>query len=48
MDQIAQAMREVQQATVQSVAGARQSQSAAEGLNDLARQLQTLTDRYRV
>jgi len=48
MDQIAQAMREVQQATVQSVAGARQSQSAAEGLNDLARQLRSLTDQYKV
>ena len=48
MDQIAQAMREVQQATVQSVAGARQSQVAAEGLNDLARQLRSLTDQYKV
>jgi hypothetical protein len=33
---------------VQSVAGARQSQSAAEGLNDLARQLRSLTDQYKV
>jgi methyl-accepting chemotaxis protein len=48
MDQIAQAMREVQQATVQSVAGARQSQVAAEGLNDLARQLRSLTNQYKV
>jgi methyl-accepting chemotaxis protein len=48
MDQIAAAMRDVNQATVQFVAGARQSQTAAEGLNGLARQLQTLTERYRV
>ena len=48
MDQIAAAMRDVNQATVQFVAGARQSQAAAEGLNGLARQLQTLTERYKV
>ena len=48
MDQIAAAMRDVNQATVQFVAGARQSQTAAEGLNGLARQLQTLTERYRI
>ena len=48
MDQIAAAMRDVNQATVQFVAGARQSQTAAEGLNGLARQLQTLTERYKV
>jgi len=48
MDQIAAAMRDVNQATVQFVAGARQSQTAAEGLNGLARQLQGLTERYKV
>jgi methyl-accepting chemotaxis protein len=48
MDQIAAAMRDVNQGTVQFVAGARQSQASAEGLTDLARQLQTLTDRYQV
>ncbi len=48
MDQIAAAMRDVNQATVQFVAGARQSQTAAEGLNGLARQLQELTERYKV
>jgi methyl-accepting chemotaxis protein len=41
-------MRDVNQGTVQFVAGARQSQASAEGLTDLARQLQTLTDRYQV
>ena len=48
MDQIAQAMREISQGTTQFVAGARQSQAAAEGLNTLARQLQTSTERYKV
>ena len=48
MDQIAQAMREINQATIQFVAGARQSQAAAEGLNTLAQQLFTATDRYKV
>ena len=48
MDQIAQAMREINQATIQFVTGARQSQSAAEGLNDLAQQLQTMAERYQV
>ncbi|MCX7671969.1 MAG: methyl-accepting chemotaxis protein, partial [Anaerolineae bacterium] len=48
MDQIAAAMRDVNQATVQFVAGARQSQTAAEGLNNLALQLRTLTERYKI
>ena len=48
MDQIAQAMREISQGTTQFVAGAKQSQAAAEGLNVLARQLQTSTERYKV
>jgi methyl-accepting chemotaxis protein len=38
----------VNQATVQFVAGARQSQTAVEGLNGLARQLQGLTERYKI
>lgn len=48
IDQIAQAVRDINQATTQFVAGARQSQTAAEGLNDMARQLQNITERYRV
>jgi len=48
MDQIAQAMREINQATVQFVAGARQSQTAAEGLTNLSRQLQALTEKYKL
>ena len=47
MDQIAQAMSEISQATTQFVAGARQSQTAAEGLKNLAGQLQVSTERYR-
>ena len=48
MDQIAQAMREINQATIQFVTGARQSQAAAEGLTDLAQQLQGMAERYQV
>ena len=48
MDQIAQAMGEISQATSQFVAGARQSQTAAEGLKSLAGQLQLSTERYRI
>jgi methyl-accepting chemotaxis protein len=48
MDQIAKAIKEISQATTQSLAGARQSQLAAESLNDRARQLQALTERYKV
>lgn len=48
MDQIAQGMTDINQGTTQFVAGAQQSQSAAESLTDLARQLQALTERYRV
>ena len=43
MDQIAQAMREINQSTQQFVAGGRQSRAAAESLNALADQLQSLT-----
>ena len=48
MEQIAQAMREINQATLQFVTGAKQSQAAAEGLTDLAHELQTLAERYQV
>jgi len=48
VDQIAVAMREINQATSQFVTGASDSRSAAEGLSGLARELQLLTERYRV
>ena len=41
-------MREINQATIQFVTGARQSQAAAEGLTDLAQQLQGMAERYQV
>jgi methyl-accepting chemotaxis protein len=48
LDQIAQAMTDVNQGTAQFVASAQQSQRAAEDLNDLAGQLTSATDQYRV
>jgi methyl-accepting chemotaxis protein len=48
VEQIAVAMREINQATSQFVTGASDSRSAAEGLSGLARELQHLTERYRV
>jgi methyl-accepting chemotaxis protein len=48
MDQVAQAMRDLTDSTSQFVTGARQSQQAAEDLNQLAQQLTSVTDRYRV
>ena len=48
MDQIAQAMKDMNQSAGQFVDGARQSQRAAEDLNELARQLAALTERYRL
>jgi methyl-accepting chemotaxis protein len=48
MDQIAQAMSDVNEGTTQFVAGAQQSQKAAEDLNELSGRLSSLTDRYRV
>jgi methyl-accepting chemotaxis protein len=48
MDQIAQAMGETKQATQQFVAGAQETQSAAAGLDDLARRLQELASTYKV
>ena len=48
MDQIAGAMKDVNESTTQFVAGAQQSQQAAEDLNELSRRLAALTERYRV
>jgi methyl-accepting chemotaxis protein len=48
MDQIAQGMQETSQATNEFVAGVQQSQTAAEGLNQVASQLQELASRYKV
>ncbi|HVL32957.1 MAG TPA: methyl-accepting chemotaxis protein [Actinomycetota bacterium] len=48
MDQIAHAMKDVSEGTTQFVAGAQQSQQAAEDLNVLSRTLSSLAERYRL
>jgi methyl-accepting chemotaxis protein len=48
MDQVAVAMKDLSESTSQFVAGARQSELAAEDLNRLAQQLTSITERYRV
>jgi methyl-accepting chemotaxis protein len=48
MDQIAQGMQETSQATTEFVAGVQQSQTAAEGLNQVAAELQELAAQYKV
>ena len=48
MEQISQAMKDINQATVQFVAGARQSQSAAESLNIMAQELQASVEFYKL
>ncbi|HEY1594033.1 MAG TPA: methyl-accepting chemotaxis protein [Thermoleophilaceae bacterium] len=48
MDQIARGMQETSQATGEFVAGVQQSQTAAEGLNAVAGQLQELASQYKV
>jgi methyl-accepting chemotaxis protein len=48
MDQIAHAMKDVNEGTTQFVAGAHESQKAAADLNELAEKLAAMTERYRV
>lgn len=48
MDQIVQAMRNIDQATVQSLAGSRQTEGAAVELTTLAGEMQTLVEQYLV
>jgi methyl-accepting chemotaxis protein len=48
MDQIAQGMQETSRATGEFVEGVQHSQDAAEGLNQVAGQLQELASRYKV
>ena len=48
MEQISQGMQDVSQVTAQFVAAAQQTQVSAEGLNQLARTLNRLTENYRV
>jgi methyl-accepting chemotaxis protein len=46
--QTVQAMKEISLATAQFLTGARQSQQAAESLNNRAQQLQMMTQRYKI
>ncbi|MGH2787369.1 MAG: methyl-accepting chemotaxis protein [Actinomycetota bacterium] len=48
VEQVADAMKDINHAAVQFVAGVDHSSEAAAGLNDLARELQLLTERYKV
>jgi methyl-accepting chemotaxis protein len=48
MDQISQGMQEVNEATTQFITGSQQSQNAAEGMNELARRLLEMTEKYQV
>ncbi|MGH2787368.1 MAG: methyl-accepting chemotaxis protein [Actinomycetota bacterium] len=48
VDQIAESMTDINQAAGQFVTGVGESKSAAQGLNDLAHELQALTEQYKV
>ena len=48
MDQVALAMEDIRQASLQSVAGAKQAESAAQNLNELGQNLKHLAEHYKV
>ncbi len=48
VEQVALAMQNISQATVQSLAGTRQAEKAAQELNDLARGLSGIVEQYRL
>ena len=48
VNQVALAMQSIQEATVQNQASARQTERAAQELNDLARKLEAIVSRYRL
>ena len=48
MDQVAQAMENIKQASVQNVSGTKQAEVAAQGLHELGQKLQQLAMQYRV
>ena len=48
MDQVAMAMENIKQASVQNVAGTKQAESAAQNLHDLGQRLKQLADLYKV
>jgi len=48
MDQVAAAMENIKQATVQNVSGTRQAEVAAQNLHELGQKLKQLTEQYKV
>jgi methyl-accepting chemotaxis protein len=48
MDQLAQAMQDIQTSTEQNIAGIRQSERASQGLHELGQRLKELVGRYRI
>jgi len=48
MDQVAQAMENIKQASVQNVSGTKQAEVAAQGLHELGQKLQQLAAQYRI
>ena len=48
MDQVALAMENIKQASLQNVAGARQAENAAQSLNELGQKLKHLAEQYKV
>lgn len=47
MDQVAYAMQNIHQASAQNVAGSRQTEAAAQGLQELGQRLKVLVDQYQ-
>jgi methyl-accepting chemotaxis protein len=48
MEQIALAIENINQATVQNLASIRQAENSAQDLSDVAQQLETLVARYKL
>ncbi|MDP2241858.1 MAG: chemotaxis protein, partial [Burkholderiales bacterium] len=48
MDQVAQAMESIKQASVQNLSGTRQAEAAAQNLHELGQKLKQLTEQYKV
>jgi len=48
MDQVALAMENIKQASVQNVSGTRQAEVAAQSLHELGQKLQQLAAQYKV
>ncbi len=48
MDQVAQAMESIKQASVQNVSGTKQAEAAAQNLHELGQKLKRLVAQYKV